>query len=207
MNIQRFSVRSLLLAGPAVGWLTALIITVVGLVAGFHLQSSFREVVDIKTALRNHTLMDGRMDGLRDDVLRALRIAATNGDDDAKKELADDMEEQVHDIKDALATNLAMDLPAGIHAGYAKIEGLMEAVLSATDAEVQLALSEPQAADAKYEAYDGAFEEVEAAADDTRTALLAADTSVEAGGAATFATVPWILAGIGLIGLVALTAD
>src|SRR3954453_22646014 len=107
MSMQRFSVRSLMLAGPAVGWLTALVITVVGLVAGFHLQSSFREVVDIKTALRNHTLMDGRMDGLRDDVLQALRIAETGGDEEAKKGLADDMEEQVTDIKDSLATNLS----------------------------------------------------------------------------------------------------
>lgn len=205
MNMQRFSVRSLLLAGPAVGWLTALVITVVGLVAGFHLQSSFREVVDIKTALRNHTLMDGRMDGLRDDVLRALRIAETGADEDAKKELADDMEEQVTDINDALTTNSTMNLPPDIHAGYQKIEGLMEAVLSATDDEVKLALSDPKAASAKYDEYDGAFEEVESAADDTRTALLAADQAVEADGNTTFETVPLLVAAIGVVGLLALT--
>jgi methyl-accepting chemotaxis protein len=205
MNMQRFSVRSLLLAGPAVGWVTALVITVVGLVAGFHLQSTFREVVDIKTALRNHTLMDGRMDGLRDDVLRAMRIAETGAEEDAKKELADDMEEQLTDIKEALATNTAMDLPPEIHAGYQKMEGLMAAVLTATDEEVKLALSDPKAASAKYDEYDGAFEAVETAADDTRTALLAADQAVEADGNDTFRTVPWVVAGIGVIGLLALT--
>ena len=205
MNMQRFSVRSLLLAGPAVGWLTALVITVVGLVAGFHLQSAFREVADIKTALRNHTLMDGRMDGLRDDVLRALRIAETGADEDAKKGLADDMEEQVTDIKDALTTNSAMNLPPEIHAGYQKIQDLMAAVLTATDEEVQLALSDPKAASAKYDEYDGAFEVVESAADDTRTALLAADEAVEADGNTTFRTVPLVVAAIGVIGLVALT--
>jgi methyl-accepting chemotaxis protein len=203
--MQRFSVRSLLLAGPAVGWVTALVITVVGLLSGFNLQSTFREVVDIKTALRNHTLMDGRMDGLRDDVLRALRIAETGADAEAKKALADDMEEQLSDIKEALAANSAMALPPEIHAGYQKIEGLMTAVLNATDDEVKLALSDPKAASAKYDAYDGAFGEVETAADDTRTALLAADKSVEADGDATFRTVPLLVAGIGLIGLLALT--
>jgi methyl-accepting chemotaxis protein len=203
--MQRYSVRSLLLAGPAVGWLTALVITAVGLVASFHLQPAFREVADIKTALRNHTLMDGRMDGLRDDVLRALRIAETGGDEEAKKELADDMEEQVSNIKDSLATNIAMDLPPEIHAGYQKIEGLMTAVLAATDQEVQLALADPKAADAKYDEYDGTFEEVESAADDTRTALLAADQGVEADGNRTFRTVPLVVAGIGVLGLLALT--
>src|SRR4051812_16205857 len=151
MSMQRFSVRSLLLAGPAVGWLTALVITIVGLVAGFHLQTAFHGVVNIKTALRNHTLMDGRMDGLRDDVLRALRIANTGGDEDSKKELADDMEEQVQNITDSLTTNKSLDLPADIQAGYEKAGGLIEKVLAATDAEVKLALSDPKAADAKYE--------------------------------------------------------
>jgi methyl-accepting chemotaxis protein len=205
MNMQRISVRSLLLAGPVVGWVTALVITVVGLLAGFHLQSSFREVVDIKTALRNHTLMDGRMDGLRDDVLRALRIAETGGDEEAKKELAGDMDEQLTDIKDSLSTNTGMDLPPEIHAGYQKMEGLMEAVLAATDEEVKLALSDPKAASDKYDEYDGAFGEVETAADDTRTALRDADKSVEADGNKTFRTVPWVVAAIGVIGLLAVT--
>ena len=205
MKMQRFSVRSLLLAGPAIGWLTALVITVVGLVAGFHLQSVFREVADIKTALRNHTLMDGRMDGLRDDVLRAMRIAETGGGEEDRKALADDMEEQVTNIKDALGANGGMDLPPMIHAGYQKIQGLMDAVLTATDQEVQLALADPKAADAKYDAYDGAFEEVESAMDDTRTALIAADQTVETDGNKTFRTVPLVVAAVGAIGLLALT--
>lgn len=203
--MQRFSVRSLLLAGPAIGWLTALVITVVGLVAGFSLQSSFHAVVDIKTALRNHTLMDGRMDGLRDDVLRALRIANTGGDADAKKELAGDMEEQVSNIKDSLSTNTTLALPAEINAGYLKAAGLMDGVLAATDEEVKLALADPKAADAKYDEYNGTFEELEGVMDDIRTALLAADTSVESSGDKTFATVPRVVAAVGLIGLVALT--
>jgi len=205
MNMQRFSVRTLLLAGPAIGWLTTLVITVVGLTVGYELQDSFHQVVDIKTALRNHTLMDGRMDGLRDDVLRALRIANAGGDDDAKKDLAADMEEQHKDIGDALTENQAMNLPPEIHAGYAKIAGLMDAVLAATDQEVALALSDPKAADAKYEEYSGAFDAVESAADDTRTALLAADDSVEAAGAVTFQRVPLVIGMVGLIGLAALT--
>jgi len=203
--MQRFSVRSLLLTGPAVGWLTALVITVVGLIAGFHLKASFQEVVDIKTALRNHTLMDGRMDGLRDDVLRALRIATAGGDADAKKELAEDQEEQVSNIRDSLSANAAMDLPPEIHAGYVKIQGLMDAVLTATDQEVALALSDPKAADAKYDDYDGTFGDVETAMDDTRTALLAADKAVEADGQTTFDTVPRLVTGIGILGLIALT--
>src|SRR5581483_3421348 len=113
-KMQRFSVRTLLLAGPVIGWLTALVITIVGLVASFHLQSSFNEVADIKTALRNHTLIDGRMDGLREDVLRALRIANNGGDADAKKDLAGDMDEGFGDIKDSLTANLAMNLPPPI---------------------------------------------------------------------------------------------
>jgi methyl-accepting chemotaxis protein len=205
MSAQRFSVRSLLLAGPAVGWLTALVITVVGLTASFHLRSAFNEVVSIKTALRNHTLMDGRMDGLRDDVLRALRIANTGGDADAKKELADDQEEQVQNIKDALTTNTVLDLPPDIRAGYQKVQGLMDGVLAATDTEVALALSDPKAADAKYEEYNGAFEELEGVMDDTRTALLAADKAVEADGEGTFGNVPWIVTIVGVIGLLALT--
>ena len=56
--MQRLSLRTLLLAGPAIGWRTALLITGVGLVASFHLRTSFHEVVDTKTALRNHTLLD-----------------------------------------------------------------------------------------------------------------------------------------------------
>jgi len=207
MNMQRFSVRTLLLAGPAIGWLTALVITVVGLFAGFQLQSVFHEVVAIKSALRNHTLMDGRMDGLRDDVLRALRIANTGGDEDAKKELASDMEEQHQDISDALAANQAMSLPPEIRAGYAKIAGLMDTVLAATDQEVALALSDPKAADAKYDEYSGTFDAVESAADDTRTALVAADQSVEAEGTATFQRVPLIIGAVGLIGLAALTVS
>src|SRR4051812_10602222 len=205
MKIQAFSVRSLMLAGPAVGWLTALVITAVGLVAGFGLQSSFHSVVNIKTALRNHTLMDGRMDGLRDDVLRALRIAETGGDADAKKELADDHEEQVQNITDSLATNSKLDLPPEIHAGYVKVLGLMDGVLTATDQEVALALSDPKAADAKYEEYNGVFEELEGVMDDTRTALLEADKAVEANGDATFRTVPRIVAAVGIAGLIALT--
>jgi methyl-accepting chemotaxis protein len=205
MNMQRFSVRTLLLAGPAVGWLTALVITVVGLVASFHLQSAFHEVVNIKTAMRNHTLMDGRMDGLRDDVLRALRIANTGGDEEAKKELAADMEEQVTDIKEALTTNKSLDLPPEIHSGYEKIDGLMGAVLAATGQEVQLALSDPKGADEKYDEYNGAFEGVEAPMDDTRTALLEADKAVEADGSRTFEDVPLILSAVGVIGLIALT--
>ena len=205
MNMQRFSVRTLLLAGPAIGWLTALVITVVGLIAGYELQGAFHQVVDIKTALRNHTLMDGRMDGLRDDVLRALRIANAGGDEDAKKDLAADMEEQHKDIGDALTENQAMNLPPEIHAGYAKIAGLMDAVLAATDQEVALALSDPKAADAKYDEYSGAFDAVESAADDTRTALLAADDSVEAAGSTTFQRVPLVIGAVGLIGLAALT--
>jgi methyl-accepting chemotaxis protein len=205
MNMQRFSVRTLLLAGPAIGWLTALVITAVGLIASFQLQSAFHAVVDTKTALRNHTLMDGRMDGLRDDVLRALRIANTGGDADAKKELAGDMEEQVNDIKASLSTNIGLALPADIHAGYQKADELMTGVLTATDQEVQLALSDPKAAEAKYEEYNGAFEELEGVMDDIRTALLANDKTIESNSGATVRTVPLILGLVGLVGLVALT--
>src|SRR5882762_6916651 len=121
--MQRFSIRTLLLAGPTVGWLTALLITAVGLVASLGLQSTFHEVSDIKTALRNHTLMDGRMDGLRDDVLRAMRTANDGSAADAKKSLADDMEEQYSNIKDSLTANTQLNLPPEIRAGYQKVQG------------------------------------------------------------------------------------
>ena len=132
MNIQKFSLRSLLLAGPVIGWFTALGITVAGVAVGFHLQSSFQEVVDIKTALRNHTLIDGRMDGLQQDVLLALRIASEGNDAEAVKDLNGDLEEQVTDITESLAANQKLDLPPDIRAGYQKIDGLMKAVLEAT---------------------------------------------------------------------------
>ncbi|WP_395020686.1 methyl-accepting chemotaxis protein [Dongia sp.] len=203
--MQRLSLRTLLLAGPAIGWLTALLITAVGLIASFHLSTAFHQVVDTKTALRNHTLMDGRMDGLRDDVLRALRIANTGGDEEAKKELADDMEEQFQNIKDSLSTNVTLNLPAEILAGYQKAQGLMDGVLSATTAEVQLALTDPKAADAKYDEYDGAFEELEGVMDDIRSKLLDTDTAIEASGDATFQWIPLVVGLIGLLGLIALT--
>jgi methyl-accepting chemotaxis protein len=205
MRIQSFSVRSLLLAGPAVGWLTALVITAVSLIASFHLQTAFHDVVDVKTALRNHTLMDGRMDGLRDDVLRAIRIANTGGDEEAKKELADDMEEQVQNINDSLSTNAKLNLPSEILAGYGKAKGLMDSVLAATDEEVKLALSDPKAGDAKFDDYNGGFEDLEGVMDDVRTALVAADQAVETDGAATFRKVPVVVATIGVVGLILLT--
>ncbi|HVO04076.1 MAG TPA: methyl-accepting chemotaxis protein [Candidatus Cybelea sp.] len=205
MSVQRFSLRTLMLAGPAIGWVTALIITAVGLIATVQLQSTFHQVADVKTALRNHTLMDGRMDGLRDDVLRAIRIANTGGADDAKKDLAGDMEEQWNNIKDSLTTNASLALPDDIRANYVKIQGLMDATLSATDAEVKLAYSDPKAADAKFDDYNGTFDDVEALMDDTRTKLQAADQAVEAAGGQTFATMPYILVTIGGIGLAVLT--
>src|SRR5882757_9679401 len=116
MNIHKFSLRSLLLAGPVVGWVTALGITVAGVVVGLHLQSSFEDVVNIKTALRNHTLIDGRMDGLHQDVLRALRIASTGNDAGAIKDLNGDIEEQLKDITTSLAANQKLALPDEIHA-------------------------------------------------------------------------------------------
>ena len=203
--MQRLSVRTLLLAGPVIGWVTALVITVVGLVASFHLQSSFNEVAAVKSAFRNHTLLDGRMDGLRQDVLRALRIANNGGDAGAKKDLAADMDEGFNDIKASLAHNIAMNLPPDIHADYEKIQGLMDKVLAGTTAEVQLAFTDPKAADAKYDDFDNAFTDVESAMDDTRKLLLAADQAVEDDGRATFQRVPLILVAVGVIGLLALT--
>jgi methyl-accepting chemotaxis protein len=193
------------LAGPVIGWVTALAITVVGLVASFHLQSSFNQVVDFKTALRNHTLLDGRMDGLRQDVLRALRIANDGGSADAKKDLAGDMDEGFGDIKDSLSTNLAMNLPPEIHADYVKIQGLMDKVLAATTAEVQLALDDPKAADAQYDDYESAFGDLESATDETRTVLQATEKGIEDDGHATFEHVPLIMGAVGVIGLLALT--
>jgi methyl-accepting chemotaxis protein len=205
MNIQKFSLRSLLLAGPAIGWVTALGITVAGVAVGFHLQSSFEEVINIKTALRNHTLIDGRMDGLQQDVLLALRIANEGNDADAVKDLNGDLEEQVTDITDSLATNQKLDLPPDIVAGYQKVDGLMKAILDATDAEVKLALSDPKAADAKFDEYTGTFDAVETVMDDTRTALVAADQAIESDGRQTFEIGPWIQIGIGALGLAVLT--
>jgi methyl-accepting chemotaxis protein len=205
MNIQKFSLRSLMLAGPVVGWVTALGITAAGVVVGFHLQSSFERVVNIKTALRNHTLIDGRMDGLQQDVLLALRIANNGNDADALKDLNGDLEEQLNDINTSLATNQNVDLPPEIHAGYQKVDGLMKAVLDATDAELKLALSDPKAADAKFEDYTGTFDAVETAMDDTRTALVAADKAIEDDGRRTFQMGPLIQIAIGVIGLVLLT--
>jgi methyl-accepting chemotaxis protein len=173
--------------------------------ASFHLRAAFHEVVDTKTALRNHTLLDGRMDGQRDDVLRALRIATTGGDADAKQELADDMGEQREDITHSLEMSQTLVLPPEVKAGYAKIQGLMEAVLSATETEVQLALTDPKAADAKFDEYGGAFDAVEEAMDDTRSKLLEADKSVETDGDATFQRIPIIVGVVGLLGLISLT--
>src|SRR5882672_3778461 len=146
-------------------------ITAAGVVVGLHLQSSFEDVVNIKTALRNHTLIDGRMDGLHQDVLRALRIANTGNDAGEIKDLAGDMEEQHNDINGSLSTNEGLRLPPEIGAGYQKINGLMKTVLDATDAEVKLALSDPKAADEKYDEWIGTFDAAESAMDDTRTAL------------------------------------
>src|SRR5690349_636323 len=112
MSLNRFSVRSLMLAGPAIGWLTALVITACGLFAAFQLQPTFKTVVNTKTALINHTLLDGRMDGLRDDVLRALRIAAAGGSADDKKALIEDLAQQRKDITKALQANQSIGLPA-----------------------------------------------------------------------------------------------
>ncbi|HVT52623.1 MAG TPA: methyl-accepting chemotaxis protein [Dongiaceae bacterium] len=205
MNIQKFPLRSLLLAGPVIGWVTALGITVAGVALGFHLQSSFDEVVNIKTALRNHTLLDGRMDGLRQDVLRALRIAAQGNKADAIKDLNDDIEEQLNDISNSLAGNEKLDLPPEIAAGYQQIDGLMKAVLAATDAEVKLALDDPKAADAKYDEFNGTFDAVETAMDDTRSKLVAADQAIEDDGRHTFQMGPLLQIAIGVIGLVLLT--
>jgi methyl-accepting chemotaxis protein len=205
MNTQTFSLRSLMLAGPTVGWLTALGITIAGVAVGFHLQATFDAVISTKTALRNHTLLDGRMDGLREDVLRALRIATTGGDEQAKKGLADDIDSQHRDITQSLAENEALDLPPEVRAGYQKIDGLMKAAVQATDAEVKLALSDPKAADAKYDDYDGTFDAVETAMDDTRTALAAADDAATAEGYRTFKRGPLIQIAIGAIGMALLT--
>jgi methyl-accepting chemotaxis protein len=188
-----------------IGWVTALGITVAGVAVGFHLQSSYDEVINIKTALRNHTLLDGRMDGLRQDVLRAIRIAVNGSDADASKDLAADMDEQYKDITTSLSTNQTLSLPEDIRAGYQKVDGLMKAVLDATDAEVKLAASDPKAADAKFDDYNGTFDAVETAMDDTRTTLVAADQAVEADGRRTFAAGPLIQIAIGGIGLALLT--
>ena len=205
MSIQKFSLRSLLLAGPVIGWVTALGITAAGVLVGIHLQSSFEEVVTIKSALRNHTLIDGRMDGLQQDVLLALRIANNGNDADALKDLNGDLQEQLDDINSSLAANEAFDLPPEIHAGYQKVDGLMKAAIDATNAELKLAQSDPKAADAKFDEYTGTFDAVESAMDDTRTALKSADKAIEDDGRETFAMGPRIQMGIGAIGLVLLT--
>jgi methyl-accepting chemotaxis protein len=111
----------------------------------------------------------------------------------------------VTDITTSLATNDELGLPTEIHAGYQKVDGLMKAVLDATDAEVKLALSDPKAADAKFDEYTGTFDAVESAMDDTRTALIATDDAVEKDGRRTFEMGPLLQIAIGAIGLVLLT--
>jgi len=205
MSLNRVSVRSLMLAGPAIGWVTALVITACGLLAAFQLQTTFKTVVNSKTALQNHTLLDGRMDGLRDDVLRALRIGASGGSADDKKALIEDLSQQRKDITRALQANQSIGLPADIRKGYSRVAAQMNKVLGSTEEQVMLALQDPKAAEAQLQDYEGVFDAVETSMDKLRTDLTALDESVEASGNATFKQLPLILLGVGSAGLLALS--
>jgi methyl-accepting chemotaxis protein len=205
MSLTRFSVRSLMLAGPAIGWITALVITGFGLFAAFQLQATFKTVVNTKTALMNHTLLDGRMDGLRDDVLRAMRIAAAGGKAEDKTALIEDLAQQRKDIAKALQVNQSIGLPTDIRKGYSRVAPLMNKALSDTEEQVMLALGDPKAAEAGFDDYAAVFDKVEEAMDKLRTDLTALDGEVEGTGNQTFKTLPLIQAGVGLAGLIALS--
>jgi methyl-accepting chemotaxis protein len=205
MSFRSLSIRSLIWAGPVAGWFATVTIMVGSLVAIGSLQTAFNQVAAVKAALGNHTLIDGRMDGLRDDVLRALRISATGSKDQDKQDLAADIKQQHDDINSALTANSGLDLPPDIQSGYAKIADQMGAVLAASDQEVKLALEDPAAANAKYEQFNQAFNAVQTAMDDTRTALVAVDAKTEADGGNTFRRIPWLVGGVGVIGLLVST--
>jgi methyl-accepting chemotaxis protein len=207
MLASRVSLRSLLLASGIGGGIIACIMAGVGFYSAAHLNSSFNQILIAQKALRNHIAADGRMDGLRDDVLRAMH-AANDKSDDEKKDLETDLKDHIEILTATLAENQQLDLPPEIHGNVVKLNDLAKALVSATQTEISLALQDPVAANDKYGAYMSGFGELEDTMDKTREMLRAVTDGSEAQGEATIRRVTiWegLACGIGLLVLTLIT--
>jgi methyl-accepting chemotaxis protein len=207
MLASRVSLRSLLLASGISGGIVAVLLAGVGLYSATHLNRSFGDILTAQKALRNHIEADGRMDGLRDDVLRAMH-AATDKSDDEKKDLETDLKDHIETLTDRLAENQQLNLPPEIHALTVKLNDLGKTLISASQAEIDLGLQDPVAANAKYPTYMSGFSELEDTMDKTRELLRAETDGAEVQGEATIKEVTWweiVACGLGLLVLGGIT--
>jgi methyl-accepting chemotaxis protein len=205
--LQRFSLKTLLLGTGILGAAFAMIIAGIGFVSCEWLSSSMDEAMQIKQAMRNHEVSDGRMDGLLGDTLRTMVSRAGISQEDADK-IKSDFEFDTSTLEKNLTDNAHLPLTAEINAQYTREAALALELIDRSKAERGLAVSNPAKAAQSYEAYRVSFQDLQNKMDNTRTALHAYSDQKQAEIARTITTI-WTLFGtataIGVLAILALS--
>ncbi|MFN3077533.1 MAG: methyl-accepting chemotaxis protein [Alphaproteobacteria bacterium] len=124
------------------------------------LATSLDEVTITGMALRNHLEGDMMHDGLRGDVLSALRAGDT-ADAKAKEDIRGDLEEHAKKFRNVVAANEALPLNAEVRKALGSVGPARDAYIAAAEALVGLAFSNHTAAEAGESKFQENFKDLE----------------------------------------------
>ncbi|HTW26113.1 MAG TPA: methyl-accepting chemotaxis protein [Acetobacteraceae bacterium] len=166
----RLSLRLLLGACAAVGFLISLAIGAAGIIGMQRLSATAHHIHTVDQALRLHNEADARMDAARAEVLRA--VASSSGQiKDSADDIRSESEEGLGILQKNIAANRAAKLPPDVHAGYVKIDSLLPGFTQHAQAAVDAALKNAAAGLKQYQTFDDGFDALQNAMDDTRAKL------------------------------------
>ena len=127
-------------------------------------------VVFLEQALQNHSTADAFMDDIRTDVMRALLSSLTvNKENEAVIEA--ELKHHVETVSTAIFENSELPLGEDLHVRYQRIAGLTDTFVTAGNAAVSLALTDPAAGAANFEIFRHSFSALEFEMDEARDVL------------------------------------
>jgi len=176
-----FSIRQRLIFIGVTNFLIALLLSGIGYVA-IHYVADFKDRAATSTeALLLHTQVDGRMDALRADVLRALR-AATLKDAAAIESVKIDVQSDVDKLHGSFKQSLALPLEPEIRLALVGLTPYVEELIAATRRQVDISLNNPDVGSAQFDVFLGSFSTLESKMDAARQLMrkLVADGQLSA---------------------------
>jgi len=164
---KNFSVKQRLVSISVVNILVAMILSGISYMAIHYVALYKDEALTSTRSLLLHTQVDVRMDALRTGVLHALRVAEFN-DPEKKKGVRVDVQSNIKGLRDSFNQDVEMALVPQVRASLVEIGPLIESVITATQRQVELSLSDRVTGAAQYDDYVRGFETLEGKMDATR---------------------------------------
>jgi len=161
------SIRQRLISIGIVNVLIALLLSGISYMAIHYVVAYKDEARTSTTALLFHTQVDGRMDALRADALRALRAASLN-DPALKKGIKEDVQRDLDKLHASFKQNMALPLVPQVRASLTELTPLIEELISATQRQVTVALDDPELGSKKYDVFLHSFSTLEGKMDAAR---------------------------------------